>query len=193
MSKQSRVVLDSRAVIAFLYEEEGFGFVWDLFRTAAKTGMKHLISTVNWAEIRNVVERRIEKPNTWNKIRALETASLRDWRKRSPSSGFDPARGMPNRLPRSVTDDMDSVGRKCAVSNTSNEKKNLQDRDIDSLDLVHSFPPDSAPPPSHHPRCPSQSTSRFDRARWRRMDSRHGRAAVGPAPHGGGPPRSSAR
>ena len=49
------VVLDSYAVLAFLFKEEGHKKVLDLFEKALKEDQKLLISAPNWAEVRYMV------------------------------------------------------------------------------------------------------------------------------------------
>ena len=53
-----RAVIDSYTVLAFLFKEKGHEKVLGLFEWAAKNNKTHLVSTVNWAEIRYIVQRR---------------------------------------------------------------------------------------------------------------------------------------
>ena len=52
------VVLDSYALLAFLYQEKGCKEIGALIEKALENGSPLLISSVNWAEIRYVVERK---------------------------------------------------------------------------------------------------------------------------------------
>ena len=52
-------VLDSYAVLAFLFEEKGYGKVLDLFEKAAQADQPVLIAAPNWAEVRYIVERKV--------------------------------------------------------------------------------------------------------------------------------------
>ncbi|NUN97894.1 MAG: type II toxin-antitoxin system VapC family toxin [Candidatus Omnitrophica bacterium] len=61
----SSVVLDSYAVLAFLFEEPGGEAVRVLLKSAADTGARHLITAVNWAEVRNAVERMRGSFRSW--------------------------------------------------------------------------------------------------------------------------------
>jgi len=51
-------VLDSYALLAFLYQEKGYEEIAALLEKALKTDRPLLISAVNWAEIRYVIERK---------------------------------------------------------------------------------------------------------------------------------------
>ena len=51
-------VLDSYAVLAFLFKEEGHEMVLDLFEKALKEDQKLLLASPNWAEVRYMVERK---------------------------------------------------------------------------------------------------------------------------------------
>ena len=53
-----RSVLDSYAILAFLFEEKGHEKVLDLFEKAAQTDQALLIAAPNWAEVRYMVERK---------------------------------------------------------------------------------------------------------------------------------------
>jgi predicted nucleic acid-binding protein len=52
------VVLDSYALLAFLYQEKGYKEIGALLEKALEKGNPLLICSVNWAEIRYVVERK---------------------------------------------------------------------------------------------------------------------------------------
>ncbi len=52
-------VLDSYAVIAFLFQEKGHEKVLDLFERAAHADQVLLIAAPNWAEVRYIVERKV--------------------------------------------------------------------------------------------------------------------------------------
>jgi predicted nucleic acid-binding protein len=69
MRKPIRAVLDSYALISLLFEEEGSEDVKRLLERAADRGVKHYISAVNWAEVRNVVERASSPTLAWPEVR----------------------------------------------------------------------------------------------------------------------------
>lgn len=52
-------VLDSYAVLAFLFQEKGHEKVLDLFEKAAQADQPVLIAAANWAEVRYIVERKV--------------------------------------------------------------------------------------------------------------------------------------
>jgi predicted nucleic acid-binding protein len=52
-------VLDSYAVIAFLFQEKGHEKVLELFEKAAQADQPVLIVAPNWAEVRYIVERKV--------------------------------------------------------------------------------------------------------------------------------------
>ena len=52
-------VLDSYAVLAFLFQEKGHEKVLDLFEKAAQADKSLLIAAPNWAEVRYIVERKV--------------------------------------------------------------------------------------------------------------------------------------
>jgi predicted nucleic acid-binding protein len=52
-------VLDSYAVLAFLFQEKGYEKVLDLFEKAAQADRPLLIAAPNWAEVRYIVERKV--------------------------------------------------------------------------------------------------------------------------------------
>ncbi len=63
------IVLDSYAVLAFLFKEEGHDKVYSLFDKAIDTDKKLLIAAPNWAEIRYIVERKAGATK-WREVRA---------------------------------------------------------------------------------------------------------------------------
>ncbi len=52
-------VLDSYAVLAFLFQEKGHERVLDLFEKAVQADQALLIAAPNWAEVRYIVERKV--------------------------------------------------------------------------------------------------------------------------------------
>ena len=54
-----RSVLDSYAVLAFLFHETGYEKVTDLLEEAAQADQGALIAAPNWAEVRYMVERKV--------------------------------------------------------------------------------------------------------------------------------------
>jgi len=58
MPSPRRTVLDSYAVLSFLFGERGSQQVLQLFDWAIDNCQQHLITSVNWAEVRYVVERK---------------------------------------------------------------------------------------------------------------------------------------
>ncbi len=62
-------VLDSYAVLAFLFKENGHETVLRLFEKAVETDKKLLIVSPNWAEIRYMVERKVGTAR-WAEVRA---------------------------------------------------------------------------------------------------------------------------
>lgn len=52
-------VLDSYAVLAFLFQEKGYEKVLDLFEKAAQADRVVSIAAPNWAEVRYMVERKV--------------------------------------------------------------------------------------------------------------------------------------
>jgi len=52
-------VLDSYAVLAFLFQEKGHEKVLELFEKAAQADQALLIAAPNWAEVRYIVERKV--------------------------------------------------------------------------------------------------------------------------------------
>jgi len=61
-------VLDSFAVLAFLFGETGHGKVVSLLESASKDDEVVYISALNWAEVRYIVERR-KGSDEWNRVR----------------------------------------------------------------------------------------------------------------------------
>ncbi len=62
-------VLDSYALLSFLYQEKGYREVIALLEKALEKGNLVLICSVNWAEIRYVVERK-SGAEAWEKNRS---------------------------------------------------------------------------------------------------------------------------
>lgn len=62
-------VLDSYAVLAFLFQESGHEKVVALFEKAAQSDKALLIAAPNWAEVRYMVERKVGTPQ-WKETRA---------------------------------------------------------------------------------------------------------------------------
>lgn len=62
-------VLDSYAVLAFLFAETGNEKVGALFETAAESDKPLLIAAPNWAEIRYMIERKVGRVQ-WREVRA---------------------------------------------------------------------------------------------------------------------------
>ena len=62
-------VLDSYAVLAFLFQEQGHEKVVTLFEKAAEADTNLLIAAPNWAEVRYMVERKIGTAQ-WHETRA---------------------------------------------------------------------------------------------------------------------------
>lgn len=54
-----RSVLDSYAVLAFLFREKGHEKILDLLEKAAQTDQLLFIAAPNWAEVRYMVERKV--------------------------------------------------------------------------------------------------------------------------------------
>jgi uncharacterized protein len=61
-------VLDSYAVLAFLFKEEGHDKVFALFEKAIDADKKLLIAAPNWAEVRYIVERKVGATK-WKEVR----------------------------------------------------------------------------------------------------------------------------
>ena len=62
-------VLDSYAVLAFLFREDGHDKVFALFEKAIDADKKLLIAAPNWAEVRYIVERKFGTAK-WKEVRA---------------------------------------------------------------------------------------------------------------------------
>jgi uncharacterized protein len=63
------VVLDSFAVLAFLFGEPGYEKVLTVLEKAADTDSNLMIAAPNWAEVRYIVERKIGL-SEWLRVRA---------------------------------------------------------------------------------------------------------------------------
>ena len=61
-------VLDSYAILAFLFEEKGCEKVLELFEKAAQANQALLIAAPNWAEVRYMVERKAGT-GRWSEVR----------------------------------------------------------------------------------------------------------------------------
>jgi PIN domain nuclease of toxin-antitoxin system len=61
-------VLDSFAVLVFLFKEKGHQKVIELFENAAESDEAALIAAPNWAEVRYIVERKVGSPR-WREVR----------------------------------------------------------------------------------------------------------------------------
>lgn len=61
-------VLDSYAVLAFLFQEDGSETVMSLFEKASAADQNVLIAAPNWAEVRYQVERKIGA-DRWTEVR----------------------------------------------------------------------------------------------------------------------------
>jgi predicted nucleic acid-binding protein len=61
-------VLDSYALLAFLYQEKGYQEIGALLEKALEKGNPLLICSVNWAEIRYIIERK-SGAEAWEKNR----------------------------------------------------------------------------------------------------------------------------
>lgn len=62
------VVLDSYAVLAFLFKEKGHEIVLGLLEEALETDNKPLMTAPNWAEVRHMVERKVGAAR-WAEVR----------------------------------------------------------------------------------------------------------------------------
>lgn len=63
------VVLDSYAILAFLFGEAGHDQVGTLFERAAESDKTLLIAAPNWAEVRYMIERKVGVAR-WREVRA---------------------------------------------------------------------------------------------------------------------------
>ena len=61
-------VLDSYAVLTFLFQERGYKTILALFDKASESDQKLLIMAPNWAEVRYMVERKVGL-SKWNEVR----------------------------------------------------------------------------------------------------------------------------
>jgi predicted nucleic acid-binding protein len=61
-------VLDSYALLAFLFQEKGYEKVSALLEKAAESDQLLLMSAANWAEVRYMVERKVG-PGAWAETR----------------------------------------------------------------------------------------------------------------------------
>lgn len=61
-------MLDSYAVLAFLFKEKGYDKVLHLFEKAAQADQALLIAAPNWAEVRYMVERKVGA-GRWSEVR----------------------------------------------------------------------------------------------------------------------------
>ena len=61
-------VLDSYAILAFLFQESGHEKVLELFNKASEKDKTLLIAAPNWAEVRYMVERKVG-PSKWAEVR----------------------------------------------------------------------------------------------------------------------------
>jgi len=68
IQKYQKAVLDSYSLLAYLYMEKGYDIILDLFEQAIEQQIKHLISSVNWAEVSYIVERKSGK-NRWADVK----------------------------------------------------------------------------------------------------------------------------
>lgn len=66
-------VLDSFALLAFLFKERGHQKVVDVFETAAEQDEAALIAAPNWAEVRYVVQRKVGIER-WSEVRSTVLA-----------------------------------------------------------------------------------------------------------------------
>ena len=61
-------ILDSYAILAFLFEEKGYEKVLELFEKAAQANQALLIAAPNWVEVRYMVERKAGTAR-WSEVR----------------------------------------------------------------------------------------------------------------------------
>lgn len=66
--KTHQTVLDSYAILAFLFKQDGFEKVTHSLEKANDSGVPALITSINWAEVKYMVERKAG-PNQWVAIR----------------------------------------------------------------------------------------------------------------------------
>jgi uncharacterized protein len=63
------VVLDSYAILAFLFKEKGHKIVLNLLEKALEVNNKLLLASPNWAEVRYMVERKVGAAR-WGEVKA---------------------------------------------------------------------------------------------------------------------------
>lgn len=63
-----KCVLDSYAIITFLYKEKGHEKVLELFEWAAENDVLNYITSPNWAEVRYIVQRKVGA-GKWEDVR----------------------------------------------------------------------------------------------------------------------------
>lgn len=63
-----RAVLDSYAILAFLFQEKGHEKILDLLEKAAQIDQVLFITAPNWAEVRYIVERKVGA-GRWSEVR----------------------------------------------------------------------------------------------------------------------------
>jgi predicted nucleic acid-binding protein len=61
-------VLDSYALLAFLFKEKGHEIILVLFEKAAESDQRLLMASPNWAEVRYMVERKVGA-HRWEEVR----------------------------------------------------------------------------------------------------------------------------
>lgn len=61
-------VLDSYAIIAFLFKEKGYEKVLKLFEWASENNITNSITSPNWAEVRYIVQRKVGTKK-WEEVR----------------------------------------------------------------------------------------------------------------------------
>ncbi len=62
-------VLDSYALLAFLFKEKGHQIILSLFEQALETEQRLLLASPNWAEVRYMIERKVGTER-WGEVRA---------------------------------------------------------------------------------------------------------------------------
>ena len=62
-------VLDSYAVLAFLFKEKGHKIVLSILEEAQEANQKLLLAAPNWAEVRYIIERKVGAVH-WGEVRA---------------------------------------------------------------------------------------------------------------------------
>ena len=61
-------VLDSYALLAFLFKEKGHQIILDLFEQALEADQRLLLAAPNWAEVRYMIERKVGS-DRWREVR----------------------------------------------------------------------------------------------------------------------------